>query len=73
MKDKELSQLIESNMDSIAHMVHIIPTAEILRIAVGHDVILDKPFSQKQYIDLAIQCLAVAKEMERNKPERNGH
>ena len=70
MKDKELSQLIETNMDSI---VHIIPTAEILRIAVGHDVILDKPFSQKQYIDLAIQCLAVAKEMERNKPERNGH
>ena len=73
MKHDDINKLIDINMDDYAHLIHVIPTAEILRIAIGHDVIIDKPYSQKQYIDLAIQCLAVAKEMEKNNPERNGH
>lgn len=61
-KDKEF-EITEIDLEEMAHLIHVIPTPNLLRIAIGYEVILDKPFTKEQYIDLAIRCLDMAKEM----------
>lgn len=64
-KDKEF-EITEIDMKEMAHLIHVIPTPYLLRIAIGYEVILDKPFTKEQYIDLAMRCLEMAKEMKEN-------
>lgn len=65
-KDKDF-EITEIDMEEMAHLIHVIPTPYLLRITLGYEVILDKPFTEEQYIDLAIKCLSIAKEMSRSK------
>jgi len=67
MKKEDEFDITEIDMDEMAHLIHVIPTPDLLRICIGHEVILDKPFTRQNFIDLAVTCLLMANEMKQNR------
>jgi len=67
MKKEDEFDITEIDMEEMAHLIHVIPTPDLLRICIGYEVILDKPFTRQNFIDMAFKCMLVAKEMLRDK------
>ena len=67
MKKEDELYINQIDMDEMAHLIHVIPSPDLLRITLGYEVIIDKPYTRENFIDLARRCLSVADEMKKER------
>ena len=71
MKKEDEFEITEIDMKEMSRLIHVVPVPNLLRITLGYEVILDKPFTRENFIDLARRCLAVADEMKMNNKNKD--